>query len=726
MRSLKPLIVSPLALALSATVFANPAFSQTADRDGGLSPDTAKDIVVTARKTPERDIDAPVAVTVITSGEIDDAGLRSTHDLVAFVPNLAMSGGIAGILQGQISMRGYSTLVRNIGLESGTSFYIDGVYVGRPENFNLELLDIAQVEVLRGPQGTEFGKNTIAGVIDLKTREPTDVTSVSGTIGGGNYGQVFGQMTLNGPLAENLSANATLGYSRHDGFYQHVSGGENADNQDLFSWKAALKFAPSDTAQFVLRTDGLSDRSIPGFFQARNLVGFPDSFPGSQPLTINNNRPNRLSRDSYGVSLTADIKMSGLDITSISAYRHSSYDASLDDDQEQVDFVSADNFGDRSEFFSQELRASGRSGPVAYLLGGYFFDQHVRTNRELAIGASLGIPGNPPLLTNGEVRTISEAAFARLDFNPVDWITLSGGLRYTHETKKASLDQVDPTGVFTFLGFPNLSYRDTSSESDLSPTATISIKLSPNANIYGRYAKGFKSAAFNIDIVSSTGGLMAGPENAQSFEVGIKTELFDRRLRLDLTGFHVVYDNLQVSQILGGGISLSNAGKGRSKGIEAEATIIPTDWIQLKASTGVMDAKYELFMNCGVPLSLGGGSTDCSGNDLVMAPAFTAHGSVQLSQPVGSDRVFARLDLDHRSSVYFEPTNSQRFKGRPYTLLDLRAGFAGPSWEITGWVENLTNKVYETYMDDRSAVGVLRTAAYGAPRTYGVTLAGHF
>jgi iron complex outermembrane receptor protein len=720
------LLGSAPVLALSAGLLSSQALAQDLASDGASESSNPAEIIVTARKTAERAIDAPLSVTVLTANDIASSGIQSTPDLIAFAPNVDMSGGIAGQLQGQVSIRGISTLARNIGLESGTSLFIDGVYAGRPDTFDMALLDVDQVDILRGPQGTEFGKNTIAGVIQIRTREPSDDPYLDWQVGGGNYGDFFARGTLNGPIAQDVDASASVGYSRHDGYYRHLSGGKDADSLGLLSWRAAVKFAPSDTTKFILRTDGLRDRSVPGFFQARDLAGFPPGFPGSQPHHIDNNRPDSLSRDDYGVSLTGQLELAGLDLTSITAYRHAAYDASLDDDQEQVDFVAADRFGDRSKLFTQELRAAGGSGPVKYLLGLYYFNQVVTTNRNLTLGIDLGVPMPLPLLTQGRVKTESEAAFGRLDYSPIERITVSLGLRYTHEVKRARMTQDDVTGILSFMGFPDLQYSRRSSDDNLSPTATVSVKLSPQATLYGRFARGFKCAAFNIDIASATDGLFAGPEKATSYEVGVKAELLDHRLSFGIDAFHVDYDDLQVSQILGGGISLTNAGRARAQGIEAEASLQAADWLRLQGSAGILDAKYKRFQNCGVPLSLGGGATDCSGNLMVMAPKFTAHWAVEVTQPVGADHVFARLDVAYRSSVFFEPTNSPRFEGRARALLNLRVGYARPSWQIVGWVENLTNKVYETYMDDRSAIGVLRTTAWGVPRTYGVTLSGRF
>ena len=702
----------------------NGAFGQERGRLRDEASGAPEAIIVTARKIRERSVDVPLSLSVIGREEIDTFGLKKTSDLLALAPNVDMSGGIAGSLQGQLSIRGISTLVRNIGLESGVSIFVDDVYIGRPDNFHFDLLNVDSVEILRGPQGTEFGKNTIAGIIHIKTAEPSDEPAASLTLETGNYDRFQGRFRVNAPLSEHSSANLSLGYSRHDGYYRHLSGGKDAGDANLLSWQGAFKLAPSETARFVFRLDGLRERKVPGYFQARDLAGFPEGFPSSQPLRINNNRPNALDRNVLGISLTADFAWSGLDITSISAFRTSSYDASLDDDQEQVDFISADLFAEDSELYSQELRASGSTGSLGYLLGLYFLQQDVRSDRTLALGSDLGFASEPALLTIGKVNTKSYAAFARIDTSIFNKLNLSAGVRYTREDKTASLTQVDQTGILSALGFPDLQFNRRTSDSFWQPTFSLQVPLSVDANIYARFARGSKSAAFNIDLATSIDHLVAGPERATSLEAGLKGDFFDRRLRLNMAVFHVTYDDLQVSQLLGGGISLSNAGKARAIGAEVEGQLRVSENLKFHFAAGLLDAEYRRFPSCGVPLSLGGGTADCSGNRLVVAPRFTAFGGAELSVPVRAGKIFATANVNYRSSVFFEPTNSERFLGRARALIDLRFGISRPAWDLAFWMRNLTNERYETYMDDRSAIGVLRTTAYGTPRTYGITLSG--
>ncbi|WP_235182258.1 TonB-dependent receptor [Sphingobium indicum] len=684
------------------------------------------DIMVTARKVSEPLLKAPVAVTSVSGDTIVAAGLQSITDLTRIAPNVDISGGIAGQLQGQISIRGISTLVRNIGLETGVGIYVDGVYVGRPENFVQHLLDIDRVEIARGPQGTEYGKNTIAGVINVQTRQPDADPGLSVRLDAGNYDYRRGEAVLGTRLNDRLSVRGAVAYARQDGFYRHLSGGEDAGSTDLLTWRLSAKFAPTDQLSFIARWDGLRDRGVPAFFQADALAGYPADFPSRQPLHVNNNRPNRLHRDSQGISLTSEWTSDAVSLTSITAYRDSSYDASLDDDQEQVDFVAADNFSDDSHFFSQELRLAGGMGKLRYLAGAYYFDQMVRTDRGLGLGADTGIPGEPTLTTRGRVKTRSGALFGRLDYQLSDRLSLSAGLRYTREKKRAHFVQNDVSGIFPLLGFPALTFDGHSTDNDLSPSASLSYEVVSNANVYARVSRGFKSAAYNVDIASSLSGLTASPEKATSYEVGVKALTFDKRLRLNLAAFHTDYDRLQVSQVLGNGLALTNAGRARIQGVEGEMFLQLSPALRIEGNAAILDAHYARFDNCGVPASVGGGSMDCAGNDLVLAPHFSGYGAVSYEVPVAFGTIFARADMDHRSTVYFEPTNSDGFKSGPRTLVNLRLGLRRGKWDIAAWVRNLTDEIYRTYADDRSGLGVFRTAAYGAPRTYGVSLSSTF
>lgn len=698
------------------TVFSAAASAETA-------PETIETVTVTARKTSEDLQQVPASITVLTAADLQAAGVSTTADLFSQAPNIAMSGGIAGVLQGQVSIRGISTLVRNIGVESGVGFYVDGVYQGRPENYNQDLIDVAQVEVLRGPQGTLFGKNTIAGAFNITTVRPdADETHGLLSLELGNYGLAHVQGYITGPVDDTLSAKLSIGYITQDGFYRHLNGGPRGDSLNQLSYRGSLYYTPTSNSEFVLTVDGLHDRGRPAFFQVTDLAGFvtPES---TMPHTIDNNRPDYLHRDNYGVSLTGDVRLSVGTITSITAYRQSAYQASLDDDQNQVDYIAVDRWGDRSFFWSQELRLNGRlADTVDYVAGLYYLGQTVSTDRSLGIGSDLGVPPGALLGTEGRVRSNDYAAFANVNWHIAEALTASVGLRYSYEDKRVNFSQIDPTGIYTFFGLPNLAYAKNVSDADLSPTASLSWQATPDAMLYARIARGYKSAAFNVDLVSNTQGLFAGPENATSYEVGVKSDWLDHRIRADGALFLTRYNDMQVSEVLGNVPTLTNAASATIRGAEIEVTAIVTEDLRLRAGVGAVDARYDTFAQCQQPLSAGGFVVDCSGNQIIGAPSWTGNVAADYVHALGWADFVARLEYVFESPVYYEASNSKAFESDSHGLINVRAGLNVGKYGVMLWAKNLGNDTYIAYADDRSTIGVLRTTAYGPPRTFGATL----
>jgi iron complex outermembrane receptor protein len=409
-------------------------------------------------------------------------------------------------------------------------------------------------------------------------------------------------------------------------------------------------------------------------------------------------------------------------LTSLSAFRHASYALSLDDDQEQIDRIAADLAHDVTDFVSQELRLSGSLGSrTSYVLGFYYFDQRVTTDRLLTLGIDSGLPPGAALTTAGQVKTTSYALFGELEHHFDFGLVWSVGLRFTQEHRDAKFAQRDPTGIWTMIGLPNLSYAGSADDEDLSPSLTLLQPITPDIAVYGRIATGLNSAAFNVDLVSSTAGLTARPERATSFEIGLKSDLFRRRLRANAALFMTSYDDMQVSQLLGVGASLDNAGKATIKGFEVELTGHVSSRIKLNASLGYVDAVYDRYPQCGVPVSLGGGSTDCAGKTIIGAPRYTVSSSIEYTVPVSIGAVVARVSYNFQSPVNFEATNSPRFRGDTRNIVDTHIALSTARWDLSAWAKNVTDDVYVAYRDDRSAIGARQTTAYGDPRTFGVT-----
>lgn len=708
-------------VATLSSLTASPLTAQ--DTGNAATSDFALDeIIVTARKKTENMQDVPVAVSAFSGIELQNAGIDSFDQVLSNIPNASQSGGIAGSLQGLVSIRGISTLVRFVGLETGVGFYVDGVYTGRPENFNQDLIDIERVEVLRGPQGAVFGKNTIAGAINIITKNPSDDFSATLEAQYGNYDHMRLRGNVSGPIVPGkLAASVSAGYVKRDGYVKNISGGPDLETADMATFRGKLRFTPSETAEFILSADGLIDRGEPVFFEVTDAA-FLDDPSEATPFTVNQDQPNFLDRDIFGLSLTSNIDVGDGEWTTVLGYRDSSFDAGLDDDKLPVRYF-VDFFSSDVSFFSAETRYSASIGEnISYLIGAYYFNQNADNISNFALGDFLtGAPGiEPPIDLTSSVDTDSFAFFFNTDIAISDQLTLEVGGRYVSEKKDATHIQEDFTGIFGSTDFA-ASRRD----SDFAPTVSLSYSVSDDVTAYARYAEGFKSAGFNTDfIVAGASNLEVDPELAKSYEIGLKSDLLDRRLRFNIAGFYTEYDNLQLSQIVGGGVSLNNASKAEIYGIEIETKAAVNEYLDLHGSLGYLDATYDDFPGCPVP----GAATEavkenCADNFLNLAPEWTATLGAQFTYPVTDWGDFvARADWNYRSEVFFEPQNTARLSGEGRGLLNLRAGIVTEGWELFAWANNITNETYANFADDRSAIFVNTTVAYGAPRTYGLTL----
>lgn len=702
-------------------VGAAPAAAETTA--SGAAEHTLEEIIITSRKIEENIQDAPLAVSALSGLQLERAGIDSFDQVLSLIPNASQSGGIAGSLQGLVSIRGISTLVRFVGVETGVGYYVDGVYMGRPENFNQDLIDIERIEVLRGPQGALFGKNTIAGAIHIITREPSDETTGTLEAQYGNYDYYRLRGYVSGPLIEDkLYGSISGGYVKHDGYVKNISDiGPDLDAEDLATFRGKLRLKASDHVEFILSADALIDRGEPAFFEVAD-VSFIDDPSEQTPFTVNQDQPNFLDRDIWGVTLTSNVDLGEGEWTTIVAYRESSFDAGLDDDKVPVRFF-VDFFSSDVKTVSVESRYAGAIGErIGYVVGGYYFNQKADNLSNFALGDFLtGVPGiEPPIDLISAVDSESFAAFFNTNTAITDRLSLEIGGRFVTEKKEAMHIQNDMTGIFGSTNF-SAARRD----NDFSPTISLSYEATETVTAYARFAQGFKSAGFNTDfVIAGVSNLEVDPEYATSYEIGIKSDLLDQRLRLNLAGFYTSYKDLQLSQITGGGVSLNNAAKADIYGIEAEFVAVLGPHLDLNGSLGYLDATYDDFPGCPAPGATPPALTtpNCAGNYLNLAPKWTAALGAQFTYPVGSWGDFiARADWNYRSKVFFEPQNTTRLSGDSRHLVNLRAGIVTEHWELFAWVENLADETYVNYADDRSAIFVNTTQSFGAPRTYGGT-----
>jgi iron complex outermembrane receptor protein len=670
------------------------------------------EVLVTARKREESLQSVPISVSAIPDLVMQKLGATSVRDLQYTVPNLVFAGFWE--TQTSISIRGVGDFSRNMGYEMRVGVYVDGVFAGRSGSANQDLLDIERVEVLRGPQGTLFGKNTIAGAISLTTRKPDE--NLAGAVWAeyGNYDLVSVRALANVPLvADHLYSKFSLIYRDRDGYVDNLFPGQkDASSIDYVVARAQFMALLGDATEAMLTLDYKDD----GHY---TYHGDPTAGPGfdtaPQPRQLNTYLTPRNESESFASSLKVEHQFeNGLTLTSLSSFRQVDTKSRWEENHGPARLFDI-TFSDQDEQISQELRlTSPRDQRLSYVAGLYYFNQVTSTDRVATSGSDL-IPGVTLTIPQaGSVTTDSYAAFINGDFKITPQLSLAGGVRYTYEDKKITFNQL---GVPFFIDFTN--FRDSYSDSDVSPNIGLSYQIDSEKMIYATVSRGYKSGGWNADFVATT-DIGFDSEHATNYEVGAKSQWLNNRLRVNVSAFLTEYEDFQVNQFIpvsGGGLifSLTNAAAATSKGFEVELTAV-MDQLTLTGSLGYTDATFDSFKD-------GGGiGVDFDGNRLALSPKYTLGISAEYRFRFGRNASgYVRGDYSYRSGVYHNPDNVRPLSYSPgYDLVDARAAlqFDDSHWELAIWGKNLLDEDYE----NTKWITFLGTPAtqFGAPRTFGV------
>jgi iron complex outermembrane recepter protein len=720
-----------------STVLVDRAQAQDSETGGGL-----EEVVVTARKRAENAQDVPIAITTLSDAKLKELGANNMGELVEHVPNFDWDPvGINAL--SSWGLRGIVDQSRNAGQESGLGIYVDGVFVGRPVGFNASLADVEQVEVLRGPQGSLYGRNTIAGAVNITTRRPTNNLGVNVDVNVGNYSRRDADVGISGPLISGvLTGKISAFEQRNDGYVHNVADGRDLLNENRQGGRAAIFFTPTESLEVRLSGDIMHQdhRTAFGLSAEPQLnIAIPTWYYADR-FTTNQNDANFEKIDVGGGSLLVNWTLpNGVLFTSITADRINNFDLDNDDDAGPITLTHS-HFVDKSAMFSQELRlTSKQGGAYDYVVGLYYLDENVRSNRHTAVvpypAQDLGI------LDVTKVGTRSYAGFGNLNVHFAPTWTLGVGLRYTLDRKDGNfLQSVNvPLGFQSSLTeFPGVRRTD----KQISGDVTLTWKPAEELLAYGTVRKGFKSGGFQTDIIdfSDVASFSFKPETAVTYELGLKTEALHRRVRLNGAIFDTEYKDMQVSQLVGLGFTTNNAGKSRIRGVELELEVAPVEHLTLGVSGGLLDAKYLQFPNCD-PLGLG---TDCSGNRLQFTPRWNLGTTVDYRVPFTAGAIVFHADTSSRGYEYSDALNqdgvrtlsngalSWPLKIGGYTLVGARFGYetSDRAWGVYAWGKNLTDKGYDLrrwrYPIIPVAFGAVGAQGIefvpGQPRTWGVEL----
>ncbi len=783
--------VSKLAIvaATAASAWSGSAIAQTASESvqteieaESVNPQGIAEIVVTAQRREENLQDTPIAVTAFGSEELQSRNVENIANVADFTPGLIfdetapLSGSSSAAV---VYIRGIGQSSYQVTDEPGVGTYVDGVYVGSSIGGVLDSADIERVEVLRGPQGTLFGKNTIGGAINITTKRPSAEKSGYGEIVIGNYDRVNARGSINLPLSDNIFSKLSVSHKKADGWVELLAEGnapntENYRNQrtpgDDNETSARLAFLVNASDRFSIYLVGdlthvdeasapssllgvgknLNDPTFAGdpgvappqFSINHGILpllyhlgvggGFASNIPGYGVGVPYDDRwvpanPARQSYrtgvngtlvDTYGLAATLEYELSDdVAIKSISSFR--SVKAQLNRDADGSPLTIVHCFTDfKHEQYSQELQLSGNTDKLNWLVGAYGYVDSATDNFRCQL------PFN--LLLRSEVDNSSLAAFAQATYEIADRLKLTLGARYTRD-KKDLFPQFGSVTAFDRLdtlvpNLPVIEVRDTFQK--FTPKVSLDYKVSDDLLIYASYTTGYKGGGFSArTLVPRNEVLRFQPETLSTIEGGFKLDAFDRRLRANAAVYFSKYKSIQGTVIEGIAPGTQNIGSADVWGVEAEITALPIDNLLINSSIAYNHNEYTKLN----PLSPGVAPDGFVGinNKLTNTPAWTFINSVNYTVPADSlkGKFVFQANYTHYSEIFNDQLNSQFLRQPAYGLLGGQISFVNEAdnWTISLWGKNLTDEEYIVSGDDNVYAG-FREANYGTPRTYGVSL----
>ncbi len=718
----------------------------TADSKEGASF-VLEEIIVTATKRAESVQDVPISITAVGEEEIEYTGSEDFRDLAGSIPNVTFpQGGFVGSVD--IAVRGIFARVQvaQIGFDVGLGVYVDGVYMGKSMSSNIDLADIERVEVLKGPQGTLFGKNTIAGAINIISKKPENDFEADLNADIGNMGYLRARGSVNLPIAEDiLSVRVSASRSKRDGYGTNsLLNDDDVGAYDRLSGRFKLAYTPSERTRAELSIDYLDSEEK--LYVLENLPGESEAylFDGER-YTVYRDFDETSDLKNLGVALSIEHDFdNGYTLTSITGYHDYDMDYHYDGDSSSI-FGDHVVLGVTEKMLSQELRiASPADTWYDYVAGLYYFNQKNGALSEVEVGADWNPVLEGQSYADRGVDVESYAAFIHANFHLNERLTLFGGFRYTDETKKlTTVDQffIPPLPPLVFFTEGSFSIPLEVKDSDPSWVGGLRYHVADEMMVYGSISTGVKSGAFNspytvsLAQVADASPLIVGPEHVTNYEVGFKSSWLDKRLTVNASLFYMDYEDLQVrafdptAGVAGTGAEvLSNAAKAKSKGFELELKAYPVEGLSVSAGFGYVDATFDKFEGLVAPR---GNVVDASGNRIPLAPKITFNTAIQYEGLMKNNIPWmARIDYNYTSKRYAAEgaANLDEYLLPSYGLLNGRVGIrtSDERFGLYIWGKNLTNEQSPTEARFSGFINPRFAKRYLEPRTFGITLTSQF
>ncbi|HRF39881.1 MAG TPA: TonB-dependent receptor, partial [Saprospiraceae bacterium] len=741
------------------------------------------EVVVTSRRRKEEVQEIPIPITVLGASQIDNSGSFNVNRVKELAPSVQLYS--SNPRNTTINIRGLGSTfgLTNDGIDPGVGFYVDGVYYARPAATTIDFIDIEQIEVLRGPQGTLFGKNTTAGTFNITTRRPSFDVGANFELSYGNYGFIQAKSSVTGPvLKEKIAARLSFSGTYRDGVIYNVATQKNVNTLNNLGVRGQLLYKPGKNVDILLAIDhtrqrpdgyaqvfaGVAPTRRAAYRQFESIIADLEyELPSRNPYDriIDHDTPWRSGQDMGGISLNADVKLGKGQLTATSAWRYWNWDPSNDRDFTGLQGLRLSQAPSIHQQFSQEIRYAGDFGKkLSGVFGVFAFYQTLdadgahteeagRDQWRFSQSSSSPLWQTEGLLegygikTYPSFRNFSGAVFGQIDWKVLPKLSILPGIRLNYDQKEVNfrreiyggLQTADPALIALQRSvYSNQAFDAEVDKANLSGQITAAFEAHKKARIFATYALGFKPVGLNLGGLPSAGGqpltelAVIRPEQVQHYELGLKTQPVNRSI-LNLTLYNTEIQDyqtlVQTADLAVNRGYLSNAERVRVFGVELDASYRLPRYLSLSGALSYTNGKYVSFTNAPPPLEETGGPTfkDISGGDLPgiskWSFSLNAEATVKGNLIGQKGEYFMGADTYYRSSFSSSPSPSAYLVVDGYALLNARIGFrAFEGFSLFVWSRNLLNQNYFEQLLPGAGNAGHYAAVLGDPRTFGVTL----
>lgn len=740
------------------------------------------EVVVTSRRRIEKVQDVPIAISVVTGKQAEQAGAFNVNRIKELVPSVQLYSSNPRNTGINIRSLGSPYGLTNDGIDPGVGFYVDGVYYARPAATTLDFIDVDRIEVLRGPQGSLFGKNTTSGAFNITSRKPSFTSGADFEVSYGNYQYIQAKASVTGALAKKIAGRLSFSGTQRDGLIENIVTGRPTNTLNNQGIRGQLLFTPTDNTNITLAADittqrpdgyaqvvaGVAPTQRAAYRQFNAIIADLNyKLPSLNAFDrkIDHDTPWRSGQDLGGASLNIDSKMGKGTLTSTTAWRFWTWDPSNDRDFTGLQVLAKSQNPSRQTQFTQELRYAGKlSSKLSGVVGVFFIDQTSKTKgveesgnaqwrfsqstTNTALWKTPGLFEGYGIHTNAKIHSTSAAVFGQLDWAVTEKLHILPGLRYNYDNKDADYDRKTYGGLQTtdpaLIALKRLVYTDQAfkageDDTDFSGNLTVNYKVTNKINAYATYAKSYKPIGVNVAGLPTVAGQPAldlaviKPEDVNHYEVGVKTSPIKNSI-LNLTLFNTditdYQTNVQAAELGVNRGYLANADKVRVKGVELDASFIINKHFSVNGAATYTDGKYVKFTNAPLPLEETGAAVsfkDVSGTDLPGASKWAGSLGAEYTQNAkffgNIGKFFVALDGYARSEFSSSPSASKYLVVPGYAIFNGRFGFrVSDGLSASIWGRNLLNKDYYEQLLPAGGNSGHYAGVLGDQRTYGITL----